>query len=608
MMARTLEWFRNTVATAAEEQDPVQLDAAASAWDQLTAHPDWPSLPRSERLAAFDDAGVAFAARYRASGQMADLERAITIYEAALAEVPSTEPDHPVLLTSLANRLRERYARHGTREDLERIVTLSEAAVAETPPGAPQRAARLSNAGGALRARFVVEGHLHDLERAIDAFQQARDSDPAIAADRATYDNNLAVALSDRYEHTGRVDDLDAAVAASERAVQASPPGSPDLTMYRANLAIHLSSRYDLHGDLGDLDRAIAELEQAADGAEPDAPDLPSLFGNQAALLLDRYERTGQPDDLEMSLQAAEAAVALAGAGSPDLPGHLNNLGNARRLRFEHGTTSALDSGTAAAGLEVTDLLLAVEAYRRAVELTPPDSPNRPKFLTNFGNGLLDRSLAQARVDDLDEAVGALEEAVTATPPGSPDLPGRQNNLATGLRARHGRNGDPADLRRALDTYRASCLQGLEAYTEIALAAAGNWGDWASQRRSWPEATEAYGLGLRAAAQLYRLQPLRDYKQTWLRASKGLAARTAYAWAMRDGAEQAVLAQEMGRALLLSEALERGRANLEDLDARAPLLAGRYRKAVQRLTILEGVEMPSPSGHLVEPLARPIKG
>jgi hypothetical protein len=105
MTATTLERLLHIVAAAAEEQGPAQLDAAASAWDQLTAHPDWPPLPRSARLAAFDDAGVAFAVRYRASGRMADLGRAITIYEAALAEVPPTEPDHPVLLTSLANRL-----------------------------------------------------------------------------------------------------------------------------------------------------------------------------------------------------------------------------------------------------------------------------------------------------------------------------------------------------------------------------------------------------------------------------------------------------------------------------------------------------------------------
>jgi Tetratricopeptide repeat len=496
------------------------------------------------------------------------------------------------------------------REDLERIVTLSEAALTETPSGAPQRAARMSNAGGALRARYAAEGHLHDLERAIDAFEQARDSGPVTAAARATYDNNLAVALSDRYERTGRVDDLEAAVAASERAVQASPPDSPDLTMYRTNLAIHLSSRYDLHGDLGDLDRAIAVLEQAAAEAEPDAPDLPRLFGNLAAAFLDRYERSGQPDDLEMSLQAAEAAVTLAGAGSPELPGLLNNLGNARRLRFERGAAATLDAGTAEAGLEVTDLLLAVEAYRRAVELTPPDSPNRPKFLTNFGNGLLDRSLALARFDDLDEAVGALEEAVMATPPGSPDLPGRLNNLATGLRARHGRNGTgtPDDLRRAVDAYRASCLRGLETHTEIALAAAGNWGDWASERRSWPEAIEAYRHGLRAASQLYRLQPLRDHKQTWLRAAEGLATRAAYAWAITSGAKQAAVAQEWGRALLLSEALERGRANLEDLDARAPLLAGRYRDVVQRLALLEGAELASPHGHPVESSGQAVGG
>ena len=78
-------------------------------------------------------------------------------------------------------------------------------------------------------------------------------------------------------------------------------------------------------------------------------------------------------------------------------------------------------------------------------------------------------------------------------------------------------------------------------------------------RSAWPEAVEAYGLGLEAVDRLYRIQLLRRHRETWLLAAEGLPLRAAYALAANGDPAAAAVTVERGRALLLSDALERDR-------------------------------------------------
>jgi hypothetical protein len=61
-----------------------------------------------------------------------------------------------------------------------------------------------------------------------------------------------------------------------------------------------------------------------------------------------------------------------------------------------------------------------------------------------------------ARPNDLDRAIRWTEQAVEAWPRDDPNLPRARANLATALADRHERDGDPADLDRALDEYDAA--------------------------------------------------------------------------------------------------------------------------------------------------------
>ncbi|WP_329428889.1 hypothetical protein OG339_06635 [Streptosporangium sp. NBC_01495] len=563
-------------------------DADLLLWDKVIAHPDRLSLGRQRWIEACDDAAAVFAARYRRTGLREFLEKAIAVYEFAAEGADATVWRDPVLLSGLAGRLRDRYSDSGRLDDLERALDLAGQAVSETPQDAPRLAARLNALGGMLRLKYKADGGLPHLQRAIANFRRAiatAESDP----ERATFHSNLAVALSERYERTGEPADLDSAIAEIEQAVRETPADSPDRVTYLGNLGVFLSDRYDRTGDLSDLDSALEVIMEAVGEADADVAETARLHSNAAILWLDRYERTGSPLQLDMSIRSAVAAVELTPPEAAELPGYLNNLGNARRMRFEHLAEVSIDAigDSATTDIEVGDLLVAVEAYQRAIELTPAGSPHLPKFLTNLGNSLMDRGSVMASAEDLDRAVGIFDQAVTATLPGSPDLPSRLNNLATGLRFRHSRTGLAADRRRAVETYRDSCRLGLESSVETALAAAQNWGLWATERRSWAEAVEAYELALQAARQLYRLQLSRVYKQTWLVSSDGLTAAAAFADVMVGEFAAAVVALEGGRAMLMADALDRDRADLADLHAQRPLLAERYILAAERVRSLE---------------------
>jgi hypothetical protein len=111
-----------------------------------------------------------------------------------------------------------------------------------------------------------------------------------------------------------------------------------------------------------------------------------------------------------------------------------------------------------------------------------------------------------------------------------------------------------------------------------------DWGKWAIGRTAYLEASDAHDLAAGALDQLFRAQLLRPNKEAWLRLASGSAAAGSFAHAMAADRTGAVLAIERGRALLLSETLNRDRAELTHLTAagRGDLVT-RYGKASQRL-------------------------
>ncbi|MCK9878651.1 tetratricopeptide repeat protein, partial [Frankia sp. Ag45/Mut15] len=76
-------------------------------------------------------------------------------------------PDRARRLSNLGAALQARFAWTGQLTNLDEAISVGRAAVAVTPPDHPDRAGYLSNLGAALQARFAWTGQLTNLDEAI---------------------------------------------------------------------------------------------------------------------------------------------------------------------------------------------------------------------------------------------------------------------------------------------------------------------------------------------------------------------------------------------------------------------------------------------------------
>jgi CHAT domain-containing protein/tetratricopeptide (TPR) repeat protein len=482
-----------------------------------------------------------------------DLDRAIVALRAA-----ADEPGLPgsVQLHALANlglALTRRFESRGAVEDQDRAIGVYQRVVAAAPPGSEFWSMARINLGGHLHTRHQRTGDPGDLELAIGVLDEVAAAAEVEPGERAEAFSNLGLSLRDRHLRTGSAADLDRAIAAFEAAV--ADPASitpPQLAGFQVNLGLGYWNRFGRTGDLADLQRAIGLLESAVSTYSVDDETDRAIAANMLGLALgDRYRYLGDPPDLERAMQAHEQAAAAPLKG-PQRAAILNNLGGTFLQRHqEAGDLDDLDRGVA--------------AFQESVEASPADAPDRTRHLLNLAQGLQERYRQARAFPDLEQAVDLAEQALGSAPTGSVDRPGALAVLAEAVRVRYQQIGHRSDLERAVASFRAAGQEALGARADVALNSMRRWADWATDRGAWDQAAEAGDRAIAAMHQLFRSQLGRPDKEAWLRLAQGIGVQTAYARAMAGEPAKAVVSLESSRALLLSEALERDRSELEAL-------------------------------------------
>ncbi|EIJ41787.1 hypothetical protein BegalDRAFT_0879 [Beggiatoa alba B18LD] len=560
-------------AQTAEQQylrtsDRNSLDRAIQAWEHILQHPEFEKMGADFKLRVLNDSAITYSRRYRARGQLADLNTALRAWEFAVANTPPDSPDLPSMFNNLGNGLSNRYSRSGELADLQVGIEAYQQATDKTPPDSPDLPSRLNNLGTGLRNRYSRSGELADLQAGIKAFQQAIEKTPPNSPELSGYLNNLGAGLTDRYSHSGELADLQAGIVAYQQAIEKTPPDSPDLPSRLNNLGTGLRDRYSRSGELADLQAGIAAFQQAIDKTPPDSPDLPSLLNNLGNGLRDRYSRSGELADLQAGIAAFQQAIEKTLPDSLVLPAMFNNLGIGLTNLYSH-------SG------ELADLQAGIEAYQQAIEKTPPDSPDLPSRLNNLGNGLRDRYSHSRELADLQAGIAAFQQAIEKTPPNSPKLSGYLNNLGAGLRYHYSRSGELADLQAGIAAFQQAVGLGEKHSIADWLTSARNWLNWAFERNSWTEIEEAYPALQKASKQLVEKQLLREHQEAFLQDTQGIAVKVAYARIQTGQLEKAVEALEQGVARLLSNALARSNADLTQLQQDSPELYERYQESLQ---------------------------
>ncbi|MBE1490967.1 hypothetical protein [Plantactinospora soyae] len=530
--------------------------------------------PASE---AFTILGNALALRHRRGRERADLDAAIDAFERATAVVTDDNHNRFNALQNLGVTYRLRYDLIKEPPDLDRAVELMRESLALMETESPFRVGALSNLAAALETRAVLTGDRTEFDEfAAGPFTEGMRQ----AGSGAMYLVIAAGQVHERYERVGSLDELNQSINALRRSIGTVQGQSQN----RPVLAALLRSRYERTGDLADL-TAAADILRAAAMAETDAYRRAAHYQNLAICLRHQYGHSGSTKDLHQMVATSAIALEECPADSENLPGYLILLG--QNLHYLFGHTGAGD-----------DLEAALACWEGGLGLLPPDEPARPHYVNSFAVGLADRWRLNGERADLDRAIELLTEVSRDAPETSPHKPGELHNLATCRRERHALTGDATDLRESIAAFRrASLLPQLGRHDALSISLA--WGRWAGERQSWAEAAEALAPGMRAARELFAAQLSRQAKEMWLRDAGAVPQLAAYSLARTGNPAGAVTALEQGRAMLLSEALELGRADLEQLAAlgRGDLLAA-FRDAEDSLRAYDEPDQAAPDGDL----------
>jgi hypothetical protein len=472
----------------------------------------------------------------------------VAVAEAQEAEAGNV-PDDLVHLSSRAAEAVSRYEMTGSLSDLDEEIAAWDAVldhplVDRVHPG--YRWAALSDSAAACFTRWDHTGRAWDLDTAIDRWRVISVELAPGADAAAAIQNNLAVALLTRYGATGGPDDLALAVKSAETALAQAREDDALVPKFRADLAGALHERHLATGSMADLDQAIALYEAALDEMAAGPGVHASTLNNLAGALHDRFARTGDPADRDRSRTLLQQSLASTGEVSPQRDRHLANLAG-------HMATPA-----------------EALAARRRLAAAPSQPPAvRAANLNNLATSLIDEFLDTLDPSPLDEAIDVLEDALDLVDRASPDLALFSLNCGNARRLRFLVTLDADDqlqhLLRGLDVLDTAIGSGLELNPQVALRAARHAGDWYSEIENWGLAVEVYGLGLSAADGLLRVQLGRQDKETWLKSIGDLPSQAAYANAQAGDPRSAALVMEHGHAILLAEALDLKRADIDRL-------------------------------------------
>jgi hypothetical protein len=392
----------------------------------------------------------------------------------------------------------------------------ADAAVAATPAGLlPYRAGGLANLGTLLRLRYERAGALQDLHDAVGALRQAEAAAGSTHPDRAAIVSALGVVLRERFERAGSLADLQESVGLGRAAVAATPDADFNQGGRLSNLGIALRLR---------------------------------------------FERTGVPGDLDEAIGMHRRAVSVTPPGHPGSAIFLTGLGNALSARYDQSGDEA-------------DLRALVAAHEAALAAAGPADERRARLLTSLGTALTRSYEANGNAEDADRAVELLDAAAAFLPVDHSGQTAVRYQLGQVLWARHERSGQGGDAAAAVAHYRAAA-RNASGPPRLRLQAAVAWGWHAVTAADPGQAAHGYAAAVELLPALAPRQLARGDAEHGLTRYPGLASDAA-ACALADGdAERAVALLELGRGILLGQALQ-GRTELAELAEHAPGLARR---------------------------------
>ena len=302
-----------------------------------------------------------FQQRYLETGDIADLDAAISHSRADLSACEAESPARSGHLSRLSNALRMRFDHLGDDRDLDEAIEVGRECADATPPGHRFKAQRLSNLGFALRLRYERLGQPADIEQATHfgarAVEAAADDAPALPL----LQSNLAVASRVRYEVSADPADLARAIEMGTRCLRATDADAYERRGMLSNLGLAHFETFEISRARSDLAAGATLLSQALDATPQDDPDWPMYALNLSMTMRVVAAEVGSADAADRAVDLAERAYHRLPGEHRERPGALSELGRAHWIR------SVTTGDATAAALAI--------GYRRAAANDPVASP-----------------------------------------------------------------------------------------------------------------------------------------------------------------------------------------------------------------------------------------
>jgi CHAT domain len=450
---------------------------ASGAWSALLVHPafgeadpDFQRLTLDRAIAARRlelaarpaggqaDPWASLARLYRRSyvldSRPADLDHAISAYQAAAAALPPDHAELPVLLGELASGLHTRFGLTSDPADLEAAIEIHGRAATHNK-AQPALRAKAANDRGLLLIDRSERGEpgagQANLDAAVESFHLAVQESADIGQQDLLSDSlsNLTYGYWTRYQRSARPEDLEAAARHAAATVERTSAGSPAFTRRLANLSLVHWEVFRRTGRREAIDSVIDAQQQLAEARPPDTAFQVEMLADLGRALRRRYELASDPADLDAALNAFRGALGHTAPGSPAHPGYLLDLGTVLAAKYE-----------ASASTDVLDE--AIASFRR-VAADGTGSPLQARALGNLGGLLISQFEETGNPACLDEAVTTLTEASRASA-GTPAEAAILESLAVAYQRRYFSTGRRADLEQITELQgRALGLTGQDA-------------------------------------------------------------------------------------------------------------------------------------------------
>jgi hypothetical protein len=332
-------------------------------------------------------AASALQLRYERAQDVADLDAAITRWEAA---VRATPPDDEQLAERRRHLENAQLTRHVMTDPM-----MTEA-IEATFPGIEDGPLDLHLRAAGHLIRYRLGGPTAEVESAIRLLDAAISHPDADTEDIASYQHSLGGAYLDRFSRGGVAADLDLAVDALRTAAHNLPPDHREFEEYFAALANAQFLRLRTTGNPQHVQDAVATTLWLRDHEGVSAEFTAQSWLNLCLIVQDSVRITGSVEQADVAVAAGRRAVEVAGAV------------RAVRAKALSSLAAALAARAEIRGGDPDELGEAAELAVRALADTRQEDQNWAGRAINAGNLLLRLSERTRQVEHLDRAIALM--------------------------------------------------------------------------------------------------------------------------------------------------------------------------------------------------------